>query len=97
MVAALRPGGLIIEQSPFSEEQEAHEDENGTDTRLHTSRHGVTMAQAMGPLMRLMGGTTSIGKGVHLWRKQGPDGLWNHTCCISGFTSECKEWKKRCK
>jgi hypothetical protein len=48
-VAALRTGGLLVEQSPFEEGDEAgvHE-HNGTDTRLHTSRHGVTMAQAMG-------------------------------------------------
>jgi len=95
LVAVLRPGGLIIEQSPFAAEADdpAAAQSNGTDTRLHVSRNGVTMEQAMGPLMRMMGS----GKGTNIWRKKGADGLWKDTCCISGFTSMCKGWQKRCK
>jgi|EP00900_Chrysochromulina_parva_P005644 SAM-dependent methyltransferase len=97
MVAALRPGGLLVEQSPFEEGDEAgvHE-HNGTDTRLHTSRHGVTMAQAMGPTMKHVGGSVGT-SGTHLWRKRGVDGEWKDTCCISGFWPDnCRGWQKRC-
>ena len=92
LVATLRPGGLIIEQSPF-EEQSADTAPNQTDTRLHISRNGVTMAMAMGPSMKMMGGGTK----TNIWRKKGLDGLWEDTCCIAGFPSMCNGWQKRCR
>ena len=54
------------------------------------------MAQAMGPMMKHVGG--SIGtSGTHLWRKRGVDGKWKDTCCISGFWPDnCRGWQKRC-
>ena len=87
MVDALRPGGLLVEQSPF---EDLGVDGNGTDTRLHISAGGVTMQAAMGPLMRMIGGsaTKHRGKGTHLWRKQ--------STCIAGFSHMCKGWQRRC-
>ena len=95
MVDALRPGGLLVEQSPF---EDLGVDGNGTDTRLHISAGGVTMQAAMGPLMRMIGGsaTKHRGKGTHLWRKQSTDGTWKDTCCIAGFSHMCKGWQRRC-
>lgn len=95
MVDALRPGGLLVEQSPF---EDLGVDGNGTDTRLHISARGVTMQAAMGPLMRMMGSASNDrGKGTHLWRKQSTDGTWKDTCCIAGFSHMCKGWQLRCK
>lgn len=96
LVAALRPGGMIIEQSPFAEDDAPNAArQNGTDTRLHVSRGGVTMEQAMGPRMKQTGGNP--GTGTRVWRKRGLDGQWKDTCCISGFSSMCHGWQKRCK
>ena len=68
MVRALRPGGMIVEHSPFEKEavstsrgaatagsdtDEAAEEESANATQLHYSNNGITMAKAMGPSMRL--------------------------------------------
>jgi len=56
MVHALRPGGWIVESSPFTSNTTEY-DKYGVvphgedDTRLHVSNRGIAMAAAMGPMM----------------------------------------------
>eukprot|EP00977_Amphora_coffeiformis_P020845 scaffold8602_cov196-Amphora_coffeaeformis.AAC.3 len=49
MVDSIRVGGIIVEQSPFSEPK----NDGKADVRVHVSDGGVSMAAAMGPRMKL--------------------------------------------
>lgn len=59
MVRAIRPGGCLCERSPFSGEQAIG---GGQDLRVHVGMGGVTMAEAMGPTMKMV------------WKEKGPYG-----------------------
>lgn len=54
MVTALKPGGRICEASPFSAAPDKKQKDTSTagqDLRIHVSNGGISMEQAMGPMM----------------------------------------------
>jgi len=61
MVESLRPGGVIVENTPFAEITGAD-----TDLRIHVSNGGIDMTTAMGPSMSF----EEHERGVKIWRKK---------------------------
>mmetsp|Transcript_8684 Transcript_8684/g.11507 ORF Transcript_8684/g.11507 Transcript_8684/m.11507 type:complete len:380 (+) Transcript_8684:151-1290(+) len=62
MVNSVRVGGIIIENTPFANDKVEDGEE---DLRVHVSNGGVTMAEAMGPKMKLI---PSMGR-LNSWEK----------------------------
>jgi len=63
MVASIRPGGRIIEHSPFDKTDVKDGNE---DLRIHVSRRGVKMPKALGPTMFF-----EKRQGPSFWKKKG--------------------------
>lgn len=63
MVKSIRVGGIIIEHSPFGVEVEGRKE----DLRVHVSNGGISMAEAMGPNMKLL---EEFGE-MNVWEKIG--------------------------